>query len=62
MKRIPGIVGLVIALIYFAGMTILCIVALIAHRHLGLPGWALLLLNGFSAWYLIRHLRHRISA
>jgi hypothetical protein len=62
MKRILGFVGLVIAIIYFAGMTILCVVALIVHRHLSLPGWALLLLNGYSAWYLFRHMRYKISA
>jgi hypothetical protein len=62
MKRILGFVGLVIVTIYFAGMTILGVVALILHRHLSLPGWAMLLLNGFSAWYLIRHLRYRTSA
>jgi hypothetical protein len=62
MKRILGFVGLVIAIIYFAGMTILCVVALIVHRHLSLPGWALLLLNGCSAWYLFRNLRYKFGA
>ncbi len=61
MTRTLRIVGLAIALLFFGGMTIFCVVALIIYRHMSLPGWAIFVLNGYSAWLTYKYLRSEIS-
>ena len=57
MKRILWICGLLIALLIFAGITLLCVYALFTHRHLTLAGWAMFLLNACGIWITFIYLR-----
>jgi len=61
MKRILWILGSLIALLVFAGITLLCVYALFTHRHLTLAGWAMFLLNAFGIWIAIGFLRIKIK-
>lgn len=60
MTRIFWIVGLSIALLMFGGMTVLCVIALITHRHLNIKGWTMLVFGGYTAWLMFRCLRSAI--
>jgi hypothetical protein len=42
MTRILWIIGLSIALLVSSGSIIICLVALVTHRHLNLKGWTVL--------------------
>jgi len=57
MTRIFWIVGLSIALFMFAAFSILCVAALIIHRHLNLTGWTMLVLSVYPAWFMFGRLR-----
>jgi hypothetical protein len=61
MTRTLRIIGLAIALLFFGGMTIFCVVALIIYRHMSLPGWVMFALYGYSAWITFKYLRSEIS-
>lgn len=57
MTRILWIVGLSIALFMFAAYTILCVAALIIHKHLNLTGWTMLVVSAYAAWFMFGRLR-----
>ena len=50
MTRILWIIGLSIALLVSSGSVIICLIALVTHRHLNLKGWTVLV--GFT--YCVR--------
>jgi dolichyl-phosphate-mannose--protein O-mannosyl transferase len=61
MTRTLRIIVLAIALLFFGGMTIFCVVALMTYKHMSLPGWVMFALYGYSTWITFRYLRSEIS-
>ena len=57
MKRILWIFGFLIALLVFVAITLMCVFALCMHRHIGLAGWAIFLLNAYGIWIAFGYLR-----
>jgi hypothetical protein len=60
MTRILWIMLLVISLFVFTCFTILCVVAWVTHRHLNSTGIAMLMANGYAAWFLLGLLRKEV--
>jgi hypothetical protein len=61
MIRIFWIVGLSIALVMFSGLVIICLVALVTHRHLNLKGWVMLILGAYAIKAVYAWLRSAIK-
>jgi hypothetical protein len=57
MPRWLWIVGLSIAVVVYSGFVIVCLVALITHRHLDLRGWTILLLGAYAGYFAFGRLR-----
>jgi hypothetical protein len=57
MTRRLWIVGLSIAVVVYSGFVIVCLVALITHRHLNLRGWTILLLGAYAGYFAFGRLR-----
>ena len=60
MARLFWIVGLSITLIMFAGGLVVCIVALVTHRHLNMTGWTALLVGAYAVKFIFERLRSAI--
>ncbi len=60
MTRILWIIGLSIALLVCSGFVIICLVALITHRHLNFSGWMMLVFNAIGAMFIFAGLRSAI--
>lgn len=56
------IVGLLFALCFYVGFTVLIVVALFRYHHLYVPAWILIAANTCVAWITYRYLRRRIAA
>jgi hypothetical protein len=50
-------VGLSVALFVFAAFSILCVAALVIHRHLNPTGWTMLVSSASAAWFMFGRLR-----
>lgn len=61
MTRALWIVGLLFALFFFGGSTIVIIYAGISHRHLNPKGIVMLIGNGYVAWIAFQYLRQKIA-
>jgi len=61
MARVFWVVGLSITPAMFLGSIILCIAALITHRHLNLTGWAFLLIGIYAVKFTFERLRAAIK-
>lgn len=61
MIRAFWIVGISIALIAFSGFIVLCLVALVIHRHLNLTGWTMLVLSAYSVYFFFGRLHSAIK-
>jgi hypothetical protein len=57
MTRVLWIAGLSIALFVIAAFSILCLAALVIHKHLNLAGWTMLVLSTYAAWFIFGRLR-----
>jgi hypothetical protein len=60
MIRIFWIIGLSIALLVFSGFVVLCLFALITHRHLNFRGWGMLIFGAFAVRFVFEGLRSAI--
>jgi hypothetical protein len=60
MTRILWIIGLSIALLVLSGFVILCLFALITHRHLNFRGWTMLVGDVIGARFVFAGLRSAI--
>jgi hypothetical protein len=60
MIRIFWIIGLSIALLAFSGFVIICLFALIKHRHLNFTGWMMLVSNAIGVKFIFAELRSAI--
>jgi hypothetical protein len=60
MTRTLWIIGLVGAIIFFAGMTTVCMVAWITHKHLNLTGFVMLMTNAFALLLTLGYLRVKL--
>jgi hypothetical protein len=49
MARILWIIGLSITLLMSSGSVVICLVALVTHRHLNLTGWMMLVAGAIAA-------------
>ena len=61
MTRILWIVGLSIALFVFSGLVIVCLVALVTHRHLNIKGGTMLVVNAYIVKLVFDWLRSAIK-
>lgn len=61
MTRTLWIIGFLIAIVAFSGFTIICLIALITHRHLNSKGWLMLVLGVYSVWFLFGRLRSAVK-
>jgi hypothetical protein len=62
MRRILWILGLSVALFVYGGIAIMCVIALIRHRHLNQKALFILLSNGYVAWITFQYLLLKIRA
>jgi hypothetical protein len=60
MTRIFWIVGLSIALLVLSGFVVICLVALIRHRHLNFSGWTMLVSGVIGVKFVFAGLRSAI--
>ncbi len=60
MTRIFWIIGLSIALLVLSGLVILCLIALITHRHLNFRGWTMLVSGVIGVEFVFAGLRSAI--
>ena len=61
MARVFWIVGLSITLVMFVGSVIVCVIALVSHRHLNLTGWTMLLVGIYAVKFIFERLRSAIK-
>ncbi len=61
MIRIFWIIGLSIAFLVFSGIVVLCLIALVTHRHLNLKGWTVLVCDAYLVRLILRWLRQAIK-
>jgi hypothetical protein len=61
MARVFWIVGLSITLVMFVGGVIVCVIALVTHRHLNMTGWTILLVGIYAAKFIFERLRSAIK-
>jgi hypothetical protein len=61
MTRILWIVGLSIALFVFSGFVVVCLIALVTHRHLNPKGWAMLVIGAYTVKFIFGWLRSAIK-
>jgi hypothetical protein len=60
MIRIFWIIGLSVALLVFSGFVVICLFALITHRHLNSKGWMMLVSNAIAVRFIFAGLRSAI--
>jgi hypothetical protein len=60
LKRAFWIAGLSITLIMFGAFAIMCVIALVVRNHLSLNAWIMLVVSGYSSWFIFRCLRSAI--
>jgi hypothetical protein len=60
MTRVLWIIGLSIALLMFAGSVVICLIALVTHRHLNLTGWTMLTVGVYAVKAVYSWLRSAI--
>jgi NO-binding membrane sensor protein with MHYT domain len=60
MTRILWIIGLVVAIFVYTGMTALCFLAWITHKHLNLTGFVMLVTNVVAAFLTLGYLRVKL--
>ncbi len=61
MTRTLWIAALICALACYVGVAVICILALVEHRHLGLTGWYIFVSSALLIWIALGYVRFRWS-